>query len=42
MTADEARALGLGCFRGILFALPISAVMWAGGVWAAWKTVVLL
>jgi hypothetical protein len=40
MTAAEARALGLGCFRGILFAaLPISAVMWAGGVWAAFKGV---
>jgi hypothetical protein len=39
MTAREARALGLGCIRGIMFALPISAVMWAGGVWAAFKGV---
>ena len=34
MTPERAREYGFGLFRGIMFALPISAVMWAGGVWA--------
>jgi hypothetical protein len=40
----KTRTLGLGCFRGILFALPIIAVMWlvaAGGYWWWAKGVVL-
>jgi len=39
VTPERARELGLGCARGIMIGLPISAVMWAGGVWAAFKGV---